>query len=246
MTAREAAATPAPPTPRPRLRLGSETNAPRSGPAEIEAQAAAARAEAIEHAQLAAVDTVDVFELVTLLVGPVGSVPNLTAEGRRVAGLLDCTGPVPRVFYEAYDPVVRQRFSLAHELGHYWLHAQRGRFFGNCTPANLEHPESDDQDDQAEPADDGDGEPHTEGGNSSVPEDEAAANAFAAAFLVPADALREAVATYGFSSAFLAERFGVSRTVVRHRWSLLQALAGEEGVQDGTEPSQPTVEGAPA
>jgi hypothetical protein len=53
--------------------------------------------------------------------GPVESYPNLTRYDDRLAGVLDWTDGVPRIFFEIYDPQTRQRFSIAHEIGHLGL-----------------------------------------------------------------------------------------------------------------------------
>lgn len=207
---------------------------------EIEAAAVAARAEALESAELFGTSDPDVFDLVELLVGPVEARPNLTVGGRRVAGCLEPAGASLLLLFEAHDPRPRQRFSVAHELGHYWLHRDRDLASTDCTHTNMIGGDSDDESDGGGPqARDGSGNraerPDGAGdgrGERHVPRDEAEANAFAAAFLLPADALRAAVERFGFGSGFLAQWFGVSRAVVRHRWASLGGpphVGGEGG-----------------
>lgn len=50
----------------------------------------------------------------------VQGVRGLTIEGKRLAGLLDISRE--EICYEENDPPGRQNFSIAHELGHYYLH----------------------------------------------------------------------------------------------------------------------------
>src|SRR4051812_25570217 len=87
---------------------------------------------AIDWRQQAEVGTVslgfessDIFALAIAIAGSTKACPNLAHEGHRLAGQLDCTGAIPIIRFEAYDPLPRQRFSVAHELGHLFLH-ERG------------------------------------------------------------------------------------------------------------------------
>ncbi len=50
----------------------------------------------------------------------VRGVRGLTAEGKKLSGLLD--PEKAEICYEENDPLGRQSFSIAHELGHYYLH----------------------------------------------------------------------------------------------------------------------------
>ena len=50
----------------------------------------------------------------------VRSVRGLSVDGRSLAGLLDPANQ--EILYEAGDPTGRQNFSIAHEIGHYFLH----------------------------------------------------------------------------------------------------------------------------
>jgi Zn-dependent peptidase ImmA (M78 family) len=143
------------------------------------------------------------FDLMEAIVGPTTAVPNLTTDGERLAGMLDCTGIVPRVYYEAYDPLHRQRFSAAHEVGHFVLHENRRRGIAHgCAQAEVD--------------------PSPEDAETTSGNEEAEANAFAAALLLPAHDLQQAVQHFGLCSAFLAERFCVSEPALRRRWETLQ------------------------
>ena len=59
--------------------------------------------------------------------GTVDAMPNLTRGGQRLAGALEGSLACPIILFERFDPLVRQRFSIAHELGHYYLHAQHNK-----------------------------------------------------------------------------------------------------------------------
>ena len=48
------------------------------------------------------------------------SVPDLQVDNRKLAGLLDPANE--EILYEENDPPSRQNFSIAHEIGHYFLH----------------------------------------------------------------------------------------------------------------------------
>lgn len=136
--------------------------------------------------------------------GTVDPFPNLGGDDERLAGMLEWVGSYPRILFEAYDPPVRQRFSIAHELGHYYLHARdRSSVHRRCSQARV------DRDLPLEP------------GMLDV-EDEA--DAFAGAFLLPADELTTDLAHFGICVAFLAERYLVSEATVRRRLRTLQQL----------------------
>ncbi len=169
----------------------------------IEAAAESAREQAEANLQLLGFVDSGAFDLMEAIVGPTTAVPNLTTNGERLAGMLDCTGILPRVFYEAYDPLHRQRFSAAHEVGHFVLHESRRRgIVHGCAQAEVDPPPEDAE---------------TTSGN-----EEAEANAFAAALLLPAHDLQQAVQHFGLCWAFLAERFCVSETALRRRWAALK------------------------
>ncbi len=130
--------------------------------------------------------------------GPVEPCPNLIRRDERLAGVLEWVGITPFIYYEAYDLVVRQRFSIAHELGHFRLHAQQ-REHCQCAHAAVDPQDSDD-----EPL-------------ATAPRFEREADAFAAAFLMPQALLRADVAQFGRCVAFLAARYQVSEPAMRRR-----------------------------
>ena len=146
---------------------------------------------------------------IVLTSGTADPAPNLIREGVRLAGILEGSLVCPTILFEQFDPVVRQRFSIAHELGHYFLHAQRNEssvpsHTSVATSAGLM---------QNFPQDD------TEAGDI-----EAEADAFAGAFLLPADEVRADLAHFGKCVAFLAERYGVSEATVRRRLKTLELV----------------------
>lgn len=177
---------------------------------EIEAAAEAARGRAEGDLRLLDLGESTPFDLVEAIVGPVTPVPNLLSKhGVRLAGMLDCTGALPRVCYEAYDPLPRQRFSAAHEAGHFMLHEARRRGIARGCAREQVDPTPEDQ-------------------TEIPPRDEEEADAFAAALLMPARELQEAVRHFGFCSGFLCERFGVSKTALRKRWATLGGRTPED------------------
>ena len=130
--------------------------------------------------------------------GPVEPESNLVRRNERLAGVLEWVATTPHIYYEAYDLGVRQRFSIAHELGHFCLHAQQRRHW-QCTHASVDLQESD-------------GEVLST--SSSV---EKEADAFAAAFLMPQALLSEDIVRFGRCVAFLAARYRVSDPAMRRR-----------------------------
>lgn len=170
----------------------------------VEEIAESARAAAEAEAARLGLEHMTFERLVMLAAGPAEAVPNLEHAGVRLAGQLDCSAHLPLLRYEAYDPWPRQRFSIAHELGHFELHETR-RHVGvrSCEKSDVE------PDDGVVPAD---------------VDEELEANAFAGAFLVPAARLRRDVATFGMGTGFMAERFGVSRWAMSLRWETVQLL----------------------
>ncbi len=148
----------------------------------------------------------DLRHAVALLGASVEARPNLSnAEGERLAGMLELGRTSPLILFEAYDPPVRQRFSIAHELGHYKLHAIGGRtIYHRCTQSCIDREES-------------------SNGSSMDVEDEA--DAFAGAFLLPAADLATDLAQFGRAIAFLAERYIVSEATLRRRLRTLEQLS---------------------
>ncbi len=135
--------------------------------------------------------------------GPVEPYPNLTRYDDRLAGVLDWTDGVPRIFFEIYDPPTRQRFSVAHEIGHFVLHA-RHHTQCHCTQSAVDR----EVDEDAE----------------AVLDVEREADAFAAAFLLPADPVRADLVHFGRCIAFLAARYQVSEPAMRRRLRTLERL----------------------
>lgn len=150
-----------------------------------------------------------VLAAIVLTSGTVDSAPNLMREEKRLAGVLEGNLVCPIILFEQFDPLVRQRFSIAHELGHYCLHIQRKESsipisYRRCTQSRVDaEPTSDDREE------------------SDI---EAEADAFAGAFLLPADDVRADLAHFGKGIAFLAEQYGVSEATVRRRLKALESL----------------------
>lgn len=145
--------------------------------------------------------------------GPVEPLPNLAnPAGERLAGLLEGTLDRASIFFEAYDPVVRQRFSIAHELGHFFLHmpeATSAAAYGRCTQRRVD------------PAD----APEDQATLDDTPDEETEADAFAATLLMPTTELEADLALFGLSIPFLAARYMVSEAAMRRRLANLgQAL----------------------
>lgn len=145
--------------------------------------------------------------------GPVDPHPDLVnAAGERLAGSLQGTIDRPRILFEAYDPPERQRFTIAHELGHFFLHAggaNPGTVYGRCTQRRVDPPEA--LDNSMETGD--------------VSDEELEADAFAGALLMPESDLRADLAHFGRSIAFLAQRYAVSEAAMRRRLATLGRLS---------------------
>jgi len=108
----------------------------------------------------------------------------------RVSGFLD--PHTKTIFVNAEDVPARQRFTVAHELGHYALSHDPDKY-----PVLLRFPELNGEDDI-----------------------EKEANCFAANLLVPKELLRETIKKYGLTSEdapVLAQMFGVSNAVIKFR-----------------------------
>jgi hypothetical protein len=130
--------------------------------------------------------------------GRVEAYPNLFRRDERLAGVLEWQGITPCIYYEAYDLVVRQRFSIAHELGHFCLHA-RQRQHCQCVQTSVDPPDTESET------------------LPFVPRIEWEADAFAAAFLMPGAILKADVTQFGCCVAFLAARYQVSEPAMRRR-----------------------------
>lgn len=107
-----------------------------------------------------------------------------------VSGFLD---PTERTIYvNAEDAPTRQRFTVAHELGHYLLEHDPAKY-----GVLLRFPEFNGED-----------------------EEEKEANCFAANLLVPKESLKEVLKKYSLTNEdepVLAQLFGVSKAVIRFR-----------------------------
>ncbi len=130
---------------------------------------------------------------------------NLSQQGERLAGLLRWEGVAPAIFFEAYDPLVRQRFSIAHELGHFYLHAESGKSMHyRCSQTQVDVDQISFEKQKHDP--------------------ELEADAFAGAFLVPFNNLTDDLRQFGCCIAFLAERYLVSKATMRRRIKTLEWL----------------------
>ena len=135
---------------------------------------------------------------------------NLRLNGERVAGVLQPSHSGVEILYEAFHPFYRQRFTVAHELGHFYLHACGEAYTYHRCPVRG--------------AEVGEPEPGEETDQCTLPTVEAEADAFAGAFLLPAGVFVEAVRTYGVALSFLAQLFQVSPGTVRNRLATLKLI----------------------
>jgi predicted transcriptional regulator len=109
-----------------------------------------------------------------------------------VHGTLEVRGPAQWTIYlPSHTGPIHDRFTLAHELGHYVLHSKFGevpltasRIFSSNTALDLAEVEAD---------------------------------AFALAFLMPKDKLDEAIRKYGIAPEILSAEFGVDSTIAKIR-----------------------------
>jgi IrrE N-terminal-like domain len=139
--------------------------------------------------------TFDISVAVGMMIrGRVRAVANLRHEGRRVSGLFVPSGAFPEVLFEAYEPRRRQRFTIAHELGHSYLDPAAPPV---CDPAQV------DQD------------PDSNEMLQDVRESEA--DAFGSAFLIPAVLLAADIGRFSNSVAYLADLYDVSEPTMRRR-----------------------------
>ncbi len=171
----------------------------------------------------------ELTDALTLIIGGrVDAVPNLTIRGERLAGGIrwhqeGCAD----IVIEAYDPAVRQRFSLAHELGHFYLHErqileEQGGTHGDPHRMGDEADRVSDVDEEI--GDFGDIPAENDGVALENPEWEIEADAFAGAFLVPVRRLKRDIQRFGKAVPFLAARYAVSPTSMRRRMMTLEAL----------------------
>jgi Zn-dependent peptidase ImmA (M78 family) len=123
--------------------------------------------------------------------------------GEDVSGLLTLEGGTPTIGYDKRHPNVRQRFTIAHETGHYVLHKDQTELFIDKKYSSVFY--RDNRSSEAE---------YTR---------ELEANAFAAALLMPIDMLREEISKRDFdlteedSLTSLARLFQVSRQAMAYR-----------------------------
>ena len=116
-----------------------------------------------------------------------------------ISGMLEKNGNSFLITVNANDPATRQRFTLAHELGHYMLHR---------------HLVGDGLDDNRVYRSTSAGKYH----NTQIgPREETEANRFAASLLMPGEAIRREVAKFGKDPAKLADIFGVSKQTMSIR-----------------------------
>lgn len=181
---------------------------------EIEAEAERALALASERLAALYLDAAaasDIDFVASLLTGSNPEArPNLKLNGERVAGLLQPGTAGVEILYEAFHPSYRQRFSVAHEIGHFYLHAREGAGTYHRCPIRIVDVEDPEDGEEAE--------------QGAVPHIEAEADAFAGAFLLPAAAFMDAVNKYGIASEFLAQLFRVSKGTVRNRLAILKLM----------------------
>jgi Zn-dependent peptidase ImmA (M78 family) len=153
----------------------------------------------------------------------------------KLAGFLYASGRAARLFVNADDPVVRRRFSIAHELGHYVLHfrprllrwreaLEAGEEVAPVLCDAFALPDGPEDEDEEETNNDG----------ADYDRQEREADAFAAALLLPADviAARAGALQPDFAGESLAERLAmdllVSRQAMRRRLRALGYLAPKE------------------
>jgi hypothetical protein len=133
----------------------------------------------------------------------VRSVPGAPVEDGPLSGLLttaDHTIWIDR--REAARSPARRRFTIAHEVGHWVLHAGRGGdpgFQRGCAPADLEE-------------------------ETAAADREWEANDFANELLMPAELISRLATECGFNLALLAERFQVSVPALELRLMRLSLL----------------------
>lgn len=107
----------------------------------------------------------------------------------------------PRIVFNADEPPVRQRFTIAHELGHHAL--------GHLTPGKREWRD-----------------PKENFFSTAYNPKEVAANRFAAELLMPEDAIRVAISEGTKTISGLARTFHVSEVAMKFRLKNLGMLRG--------------------
>lgn len=129
---------------------------------------------------------VDIFALAARLKLPVR--PEAMEDD--MSGFLEGTGGRWRIGYNAYHNIVRQRFTVAHEIAHYVLHRSQQARFDDTTFARR---------------------------STTRDAMEREADEFAAALLMPADLVKQAVAANIKSLNELASKFRVSSLAMKFR-----------------------------
>jgi len=131
--------------------------------------------------------------------------------GEGISGVLAIDSGKGTIGYNPRESKVRQRFTIAHELGHFELHHKRNELFVDKEFSVMFRDES-----------------SSTGENKKEQE----ANAFAAAILMPEKALRQAIENNGFdiseekSLKELSKIFQVSTTAMSYRIANLNIFAG--------------------
>lgn len=115
--------------------------------------------------------------------------------------LIRSSGDVPLIYVNENDAPARQRFSVAHEIGHYVLHSDlKGDFSDTRDEISLNFRRTEESDDQDE----------------ARRRREIQANKFAASLLMPGEVLRRVIKKNDDLSD-LAEIFGVSIAAIGYR-----------------------------
>lgn len=168
--------------------------------------------------------------------------PNHADEHDPLAGFLYATLRYGTIFARQNDLIVRRRFSVAHELGHYYLHirphipelrAQDRTEIFECLPQQPAAADEND-DDVTAPTEPPPGELHVVGGSGGLPWAgdlvEREADAFAAALLMPEMVVRLLHARYRAINSSkdlvwrLAGEMLVSSTAMRRRLQDLRLI----------------------
>lgn len=148
-----------------------------------------------------------------------------------LAGFIYATARAGVILVDDADPIVRRRFSVAHELGHYVLHlpAEPDEVFVEVIPTTISS--LDEVDESLDSRTSQDTTPFQLERSESQDGMELEANGFASELLMPADLIRTVALTYqrrirGEDLVWrLATDFLVSRAAMRMRLSGLQLIA---------------------
>lgn len=117
---------------------------------------------------------------------------------------------------EARRAPVRRRFTIGHELGHWVLHCNLGRFLGGAEVVHCR-----DRVVREEGAVERDESGQHLANLAGYPPEELDANQFGAAMLMPAELVRAAIDNSGSDASALAKTFGVSAVAMERRlWFL--------------------------